>query len=196
MRLFSITSKLNPVIGHNRHPFHHKLINRWMQIIFHPWRASIWISFHPHRILSMGFTWHKKLGITFFIIKKKIPMISVGYLLGMTTSATCQVSAASPLVLNMWLQTVKFIAEKSKCAGLAQEIGFFAPNLCILRWLVMGATQLCTSRKECNKLDLTAAQYFWLVDYKIGPGGLLLVVSTNMQFPLQFYWWGCQQKNS
>jgi hypothetical protein len=68
--------------------------------------------------------------------------------------------------------------------------------LCILRWLVMGATQLCTSRKECNKLDLTAAQYFWLVDYKIGPGGLLLVVSTNMQFPLQFYWWGCQQKNS
>jgi len=29
-------------------------------------------------------------------------------------------------------QTVKFIAKKSKCAGLAQEIGFSAPNLCSL----------------------------------------------------------------
>jgi uncharacterized membrane protein len=26
--------------------------------------------------------------------------------------------------------------------------------------LVKGATQLCTSKKECNELDLTAAQYF------------------------------------
>jgi len=31
---------------------------------------------------------------------------------------------ASPPELSMWLQTVKFIVEKSKCAGLAQEIGF------------------------------------------------------------------------
>ncbi len=28
---------------------------------------------------------------------------------------------ASPPVLSMWLQTVKFIAKKSKCAGFAQE---------------------------------------------------------------------------
>jgi hypothetical protein len=34
-----------------------------------------------------------------------------------------------------------------------------------LPWLVKGATQLCTSKKECNKLDLTAAQYFWLVNH-------------------------------
>jgi hypothetical protein len=34
-----------------------------------------------------------------------------------------------------------------------------------LLWLVKGATQLCTSRKECNKLDLTAAEYFWMVDH-------------------------------
>jgi hypothetical protein len=54
----------------------------------------------------------------------------------------------------------KTYCEKSKCAGLAQEIGFSAPNLCGLPWLVKGATQLCTSKKECNKLDLTAAQYF------------------------------------
>ncbi len=48
----------------------------------------------------------------------------------------------------------KTYCEKSKCAGLA------APNLCSLPWLVKGATQLCTSKKECNKLDLIAAQYF------------------------------------
>jgi hypothetical protein len=48
----------------------------------------------------------------------------------------------------------------SKCAGLAQEIGFPASNSCSLPWLVKGATQLCTSQKECNKLNLTAAQYY------------------------------------
>jgi hypothetical protein len=72
---------------------------------------------------------------------------------------------ASPTVLTMWLQTVKFIARKSKCAGLAQEISFSAPNSCSLLWLVKGATELCTSKKECNKLYLTAAQYFWLFDH-------------------------------
>jgi hypothetical protein len=50
--------------------------------------------------------------------------------------------------------------KKSKCAGLAQEIDFSAPNSCSLPWLVKGATQFCTSKKECNKLNLTAAQYF------------------------------------
>jgi hypothetical protein len=43
---------------------------------------------------------------------------------------------------------------------LAQEIDFSAPNSRSLLWLVNGATQLCTSKIECNKLDLTAAQYF------------------------------------
>jgi hypothetical protein len=28
----------------------------------------------------------------------------------------------------------------------------------------------------------------------IGPGGLLLVVPKYLQFPIQFYWWGCQKK--
>jgi hypothetical protein len=88
--------------------------------------------------------------------------------------------------------------KKSKCAGLAQEIGFSAPNSCSLRWLVEqyvtpdsktyrekikmcrfssgnwffctkfvqlavaveGKLLLCTSKKECNKLDLTPGQYF------------------------------------
>jgi hypothetical protein len=60
----------------------------------------------------------------------------------------------------MRLQTIKFIAKKSKCASLAQEIGFSAPNSCSLLWLEKGAAQLCTSKKECNKLNLTATQYF------------------------------------
>jgi hypothetical protein len=103
---------------------------------------------------------------------------------------------ASPPVLSMWLQTVKFIVKKSKCAGSVQEIGFSAPNSCSLLRLVEGATQLGTSRKDCTKFDLTVAQYFWLVDIMIGPGGLLLVVPTYMQFHLQFYWWGCQKKTA
>jgi len=71
----------------------------------------------------------------------------------------CDGVRASPPVLSMRLQTVKFISKKSKFVGLDQEIGFSAPNLCSLPWLVTGATQLCTFKKECNKLDLTTAQY-------------------------------------
>jgi hypothetical protein len=71
----------------------------------------------------------------------------------------------SPPVLSMWLQLEKKNLKKSKCAGLAQEIGFSPLNSCSLLWLVKGATQLCTSREDCNKLDLTAVQYFWMVDH-------------------------------
>jgi hypothetical protein len=45
--------------------------------------------------------------------------------------------------------TVQFIAKKSKCAGLAQEIGFF--GTIFLQIAVAGkgrnTTQLCTSKK-------------------------------------------------
>jgi hypothetical protein len=58
----------------------------------------------------------------------------------------CRCGWRSPPVLNMWLQTVKFIAKKSKFAGLAQQIGFSAPNSWSLPWLVRGTTQLCTSK--------------------------------------------------
>jgi hypothetical protein len=61
----------------------------------------------------------------------------------------------------------KIYSRQSKCSGLAQEIGFSAPNLGTIPWLVKGtqlsvkgATQLCSSKKECNKLDMTVAQYF------------------------------------
>jgi len=55
--------------------------------------------------------------------------------------------------------------KKSKCAGFAWDISFSAPNSSRLPWLVKGATEWCTSTKEYNKLDLTAAQYFGLVDH-------------------------------
>jgi hypothetical protein len=59
---------------------------------------------------------------------------------------------------------------------------------------VAGKTQLCTSRRECNKLDLTAAQYFdWLI-IMIGPGGLLLVVPTYLQFQLHSFIDGVAKK--
>jgi hypothetical protein len=73
---------------------------------------------------------------------------------------------ASPPVLSMWLQTVKFIVKKSKCAGLAQEIGFFCTNFVHLS---LGGKSRNTivhlQKNEGNKSDLTAAQYFWLVDH-------------------------------
>jgi hypothetical protein len=48
----------------------------------------------------------------------------------------------------MLLQTVEFIAKKSKCASLAQEIGFSAPNACSLPWLVKGAKQRCAPAEK------------------------------------------------
>jgi hypothetical protein len=66
---------------------------------------------------------------------------------------------ASPTVLSIWLQTVKYIAKKSKCVSLAQEIGFSAPNSCSFHWLVKVAIQLCTSKNQCNKLNLSESQY-------------------------------------
>jgi hypothetical protein len=54
---------------------------------------------------------------------------------------------------------------------------FFCTNSCTLPWLVKGATQFYTSKKECNKLDLTALSIFDWSIILIGPGGLLIVVT-------------------
>jgi hypothetical protein len=82
-------------------------------------------------------------------------------------SHTVHALTASPLVLSMWLQTVKFICEKSPyiCQFSSRNWFFCTKCVCILPWLVKGATQLCTSKKECNKLDLTLTQYFSLLDH-------------------------------
>ncbi len=91
---------------------------------------------------------------------------------------------AHPPVLSMWLRSVKFIAKKPKCACLDQEIGFSLPNLCSLPWLVKGSTHLCTSKKSIINwtwLQLSISDWSMI---KIGPGGLLLIVPTYMQFQL------------
>jgi hypothetical protein len=83
------------------------------------------------------------------------------------------------------------MGERQNCASFSSGNWFFCTKFVQLPWLVKVVTQLCTSKKECNKLDLTAAQYWSIV--MIGLGGLLLVVSTYMQFQLQVYGWGCQK---
>jgi hypothetical protein len=52
--------------------------------------------------------------------------------------------------------------EKSKCAGLAQQINWFSlqQNCRAWQWLVEGEANLCTCKEECNKYDLSAAECF------------------------------------
>jgi hypothetical protein len=68
----------------------------------------------------------------------------------------------------------KIYFEKVKMCEFCSGNWFLALNSCSLPWLVKGATQLCTSKKECNKLDVTVAQYIsdWSI-IMIGPVGLL-----------------------
>jgi len=63
----------------------------------------------------------------------------------------------------------KIYCEKVKMCRVISPISFSAPNWWRLPWLVKGATKVCTSKKECNKLDLTVAQYCWLVDHNDWP---------------------------
>ncbi len=78
---------------------------------------------------------------------------------------------ASPPVLSIRLQIVKPIANKPKCAGLAQEIGSSTPNSRSLPW-----------KNVINWTWLRLSIFDW-------PGGLLLIVPTCTQFRLRFYWW-------
>jgi len=90
----------------------------------------------------------------------------------------------------------KIYCEIAKMCRFSSGNWFLSPNLRSFPWLVKGATQLCTSKKECNKLDLTADQYFWLLDHNDWSRWFAIVVPTYMQIQLQFYWWGCQKKKS
>ncbi len=88
------------------------------------------------------------------------------------------------MVLSMGLQTVKFIAKTSKCAGLAQEIGFSASNSCGFPWLVKGTFRYAPPKKSVinwTKLQLSISDWSTIT---IGPGGFLLVVPTYMEFRL------------
>jgi len=59
----------------------------------------------------------------------------------------------------------KIYYEKVKMSRFSSGTGIFCTKLVQLAVAEKGTTQLCTSKKECKKLDLTAAQYFWLVDH-------------------------------
>jgi len=55
----------------------------------------------------------------------------------------------------------KIYREKVKMCWFISGTWFFCTKFVRLAWLVKGATQLCTSKRgDCNKLDLTAPQYF------------------------------------
>jgi hypothetical protein len=54
-----------------------------------------------------------------------------------------------------YVTPVKFIVEKFKMCRSRSGNWFFCT-----KFVQLGATQFCTSSKECNKLHLTAAQYF------------------------------------
>jgi hypothetical protein len=56
--------------------------------------------------------------------------------------------------------TVQLDEDNPTYAGLAQENGFCSDKLRMLPWLVNGTGVMCTRREECNKYDLTDAQYF------------------------------------
>jgi hypothetical protein len=80
---------------------------------------------------------------------------------------------AGPVVAKLkrsiWSCTVKLDEKKSKCAGLAQQIGFHSAKLHSLQWLVEGEASVCTCTvkksviNECNKYDLSAAECFFLI---------------------------------
>jgi hypothetical protein len=56
----------------------------------------------------------------------------------------------------------KIYCEKVKRCRFSSENWFFCTKFVQLApWLLVNvATQMCTSKKGCNKLDLTATQYF------------------------------------
>jgi hypothetical protein len=122
-------------INHKNHHVHGQGWSKRVQLI-------IFIANCRQKYWKSGMQRSNELTNNTVIVKHVIPTTTI-----ITSPTLLSLLRASPPVLSMW-QTVKFIAKKLKCAGLAQEIGFSAPNLCSLPWLVKGATQLCTSKKE------------------------------------------------
>jgi hypothetical protein len=82
-------------------------------------------------------TWtHKKSCLHLFHLHFHKTLVSVRWLIARGIGVWCVKSwlvqtinihppRASPTVLTMWLQTVKFIARKSKCAGFSSGNWFF-----------------------------------------------------------------------
>jgi hypothetical protein len=70
---------------------------------------------------------------------------------------------ASPPVLSMWLQTAKFIVKNPKCAALAQEIDFSAPNSCSLHGCEMAQHIYAPPKKNVINWTWLHLNSFWLV---------------------------------
>ncbi len=96
------------------------------------------------------------------------------------------------LALSMWLQTVKFTVKRSKCASLAQEIGFSAQ----IRAACRGVQHSCAPPKKSviNWTWLQLSIFDWLT-IMIRPGGLLLVV-TKYAVPVTVLLVGLPKENS
>jgi len=103
----------------------------------------------------------------------------------------------SPTVLRMWLQTVKFIAKKSKCARLPQKIWFFCTKFVQLAVAGKWRNTVVHLQKKSviNWTWLRLSIFDWWI-IMIGPGGFFLVVPMYLQFQLQFYWWGCPKNTA
>jgi hypothetical protein len=57
-----------------------------------------------------------------------------------------------------------------------------------------GRNTVLHRQKKCNKLDLTAAQYFSLVDHNDWSTWFAISSFTYVQFQLQLYWWVHRKK--
>jgi len=87
----------------------------------------------------------------------------------------------------------KIYCEKVKMSWFSLGNWFFCIKF--MQLAVAGKSQHSCAppkRKEIGP-EMQLSISHWSIKM-IGPGGLLLVVTTYMQFQLQFYWWGCQTK--
>ncbi len=102
---------------------------------------------------------------------------------------------ASPVVLAIWSCKVKLDEENLNSAGLAQDIGLGSAKLYTFPWLVKREAALCTSRKECNKYDLTATECFWLAHHNDSPRWFAISSQSPPQFsvPVSVLWVGLQK---
>jgi len=85
---------------------------------------------------------------------------------------------ASPPVLSMWLQTVKFIVKKSKCAGLVQEIGWCQQPGIPNQPPVAATFQCITFIKQAGHIEPAPTSAPWKMDGKWSGNSFLLGFSS------------------
>ncbi len=104
---------------------------------------------------------------------------------------------ATPPVLNTRPHKWKLDWRKVKTCwfDLYQNGFYLSQKNCTVDCGWKKAQQILTpARKECNKLDLTAASCFWLANHNNCLGALLLVVSHLFANPVLVLWVGSEKK--